>query len=73
MLSSSAYDSLRGILQLPCGRTLQDYTHYIKAGVGIQSEVTAKVIKEPKIDGCEEYQKYVGVVFDEMKIKGNRL
>ena len=69
MLSSSAYDSLRGILQLPCGRTLQDYTHYIKAGVGIQSEVTAQLMKEAKIDGCEEYQKYVGVVFDEMKIK----
>ena len=73
MLSSSAYDSLRGILQLPCGRTLQDYTHYIKAGVGIQSEVTAQLMKEAKIDGCEEYQKYVGVVFDEMKIRGNRL
>ena len=44
-------------------------THYIKAGVGIQSEVTAELMEEVKIDECEEYQKYVGVVFDEMKIK----
>ena len=35
MMSSSAYDSLRGILTLPCGQTLQDYTRFIKAGVGI--------------------------------------
>ena len=30
MLSSAAYDSLRGILRLPCGRTLQDYTRSVE-------------------------------------------
>lgn len=69
MMSSSAYDVLRGILTLPCGRTLQDYTHYIKAGVGIQTEVTKQLMSETKIDTLQDWQKYVSVVFDEVKIK----
>ena len=39
MLSGTAYDTLRKTLVLPCGRTLQDYTHFIKEGTGIQPEV----------------------------------
>ena len=54
MKSSSAYDALRGILILPCGRTLQDYTHFIKAGVGIQTEVTKQLMAEAKIDTLED-------------------
>ena len=69
MMSSSAYDALRGILTLPCGRTLQDYTHFIKAGVGIQTEVTEQLMTEAKIDTLQDSRKYVAVVFDEMKIK----
>lgn len=69
MLSSSGYDALRGVLQLPCGRTLQDYTHWVKADCGIQSDVTDQLMKEVNIDSLEEWQKYVAVVFDEMKIK----
>ena len=68
MISSAAYDALRDILTLPCGRTLQDYTHYIKAGVGIQATVTDQLMKEAQIELLEEWQKYVAV-FDEMKIK----
>ena len=51
---------------MPCGRTLQDYTHFIKAGVGIQADVT---MPEAKIDTLQDNQKYVEVVFDEVKIK----
>ena len=69
MLSSSAYEALRRILILPCGRTLQDYTHFIKSGVGIQVEVTRQLLKEVKMDTLEDYQKYIGIVFDEMKVK----
>lgn len=68
MLSSSAYEALRGILTLPCGCTLQYYTHFIKAGVGVQPEVTNQLVKEANVQ--EEYQQYVAIVFDEMKIKG---
>ena len=67
MISSSAYEALRGILTLPCGRTLQDYTHFIKAGVGVQPEVTNQLLKEANVK--QEYQAYVAVMFDEMKIK----
>ena len=70
MLSTSAYESLRGILQLPCGRTLQDYTRWVKGDCGVQPEVTEHELQdEAKIDSLEEWQKYVAVLFDEMKIK----
>ena len=58
-----------GILQLPCERTLQDYTRWIKADCGVQPEVTEQLLKETNLDSLEEWQKYVAVVFDEMKIK----
>ena len=69
MMSSAAYDALRGVLTLPCGRTLQDYTRWIQAGVGIQPEVTEQLMKEAKIDSLQEWKKYVAVVFDEVKVK----
>lgn len=50
MISSSAYNALRGILTLPGGRTLQDYTHFIQAGVGIQMEVTKQLMTKAKVD-----------------------
>lgn len=69
MLSSRAYDAVRNVLSLPSGRTLQDYTHFIQAGVGIQTEVTDQLLSNVKMSGLEDYQKYVSVVFDEVKIK----
>ena len=69
MISSTAYDTLRGILVLPCGRTLQDYTHVIKAGVGVQADVTKQLLSMSKMDTLEDYQKYMTLVFDEMNIK----
>lgn len=69
MLSASAYDACRGIITLPCGRTLQDYTHYIKPGVGIQPEVTQQLRKEVQMETLEDWKKYAAVIFDEMKIK----
>ena len=69
MISSSAYDALRGILTLPSGRTLQDYTHFIKAGIGIQTDVTKQLMCEAKIETLQDWQKYVAVVLDEVKIK----
>ena len=69
MTSSAAYDSLRGILKLPCGRTLRDYTRWIRAGVGLQTEVMEQLRNEVEINSMQEWQKYVGVVFDEVKIK----
>ena len=50
MISSTAYDTLRRILVLPCGRKLQDYTHFIEAGVGIQTDVTKQLLSAAKMD-----------------------
>ena len=67
MLSGSAYDALRRVLILPSDRTLRDYMHYIKAGV--QVDVINQLMSEANIDSLEDWQKYVALVFDEVKIK----
>ena len=69
MLSGSAYDTLRNVLVLPTDRTLRDYTHFIKSGTGIQVKVTQQLINEANVDDLEDWQKFVGIIFDEMKIK----
>lgn len=71
MISSAGYHAMRssGFINLPSERTLRDYTHLIKAATGIQPEVSEQLRKEAKMDDLEEWQKYVAVVFDEVKIK----
>ena len=69
MLSSSAYDSLRHVLVLPSDRTLRDYTHYIKAGIGVQVDVMKQLMSEANINSLEDWQTYVALVFNEVKIK----
>ena len=69
MLSGTAYDTLRKTLVLPCGLTLQDYTHFNKEDTGIQPEVTQQLLQAMKFDTLEDHQKYVSIVSDEMKIK----
>ena len=69
MLSSSCYNSFRssGVVRLPSDRTLRDYTHVIKAQSGFQREVDEQLAKEANINN--EHQKYVALVFDEVKVK----
>ncbi len=69
MLSSRGYDAVRNVLNLPSGRTLQDYTHFIQAGTGIQAEVTQQLLSTVKMDTLKDHEKYISVVFDEVKIK----
>ena len=66
--SSSAYRAMRdtGFITLPSTRTLRDYTHVFKAQTGIQPEVNDQIVK---LDTLQEWQKYVCVMFDEVKIK----
>jgi len=73
MLSTTAYDTLRRLLVLPCGRTLRDYTHYTQAGFGVQAEVTKQLMEAANMKSLEEHQKYVAVIFDEMRIKDGLL
>lgn len=71
MLSSSTYNSLRsaGVLHLPSERTLRDYTNIIKSKPGFQREVDEQLAKEAKVQESPDHQKYVAVIFDEVKIK----
>ena len=39
---------------LPCDRTLQDYTHFINAGVGVQTEVMKQLIYEAIIGTLQD-------------------
>ena len=66
--SSGAYELLRDseCVSLPSQRTLHDYTHYVKATAGFSDEELARAAK---ITSCEDFQKYVVMLMDEMYVK----
>jgi hypothetical protein len=70
-ISSAGYHALRGsgLITLPSERTLRDYSHYVRAGVGFIPEVDVQLIKEADIVG--EKDRYVVLAWDEMKIQEN--
>ena len=67
----SAYEEIRNsnILTLPITRTLRDYTNFIKPESGFRN----KVIDEFKTMTKDYFdiQRYIVLLFDEMKIKSN--
>ncbi|CAC5408448.1 THAP9 [Mytilus coruscus] len=70
--STSTYDSLRhsGFIKLPSERLLYDYTHVIKQGVGFKAELIDMLTEEMEAKGAtEEWQQYVGLLQDEIKVK----
>ena len=69
--SSGAYELLResGCVSLPSQRTLRDYTHYVKATVGFSDEVDMQLSHAAKLDTCEDFQRLVIMLMDEMYIK----
>ena len=71
LLSSAAYHCLRssGFVNLPSERTLLDYTHFFKSKPGFQIEVEQMLMKEIRVDTMSDYEKFVFLIFDEMKIK----
>ena len=70
-ISAAAYHALRSLfLVLPSERTLRDYSHFMKPGVGfLFPEVSAQMIKEANIQ--EDKDRHVILTWDEMKIKGD--
>ena len=70
-LSSSAYEMVResGIIKLPSQRTLRDYTHHTKAIVGFSKEVDSQIVAATNLHTCEEREKYVLLIMDEMHIR----
>ncbi|XP_033739584.1 uncharacterized protein LOC117326894 [Pecten maximus] len=73
--SAKAYEAMRdgGFINLPSARTLFDYSHYTKSTIGYSTDVV-KVLKEEAskrnmYSEDESWRGYVGVLFDELKIK----
>ena len=71
LMSNRAYGAFRssGLLKLPSERTLRDYSNWMKAKPGFQPEVDKQLLEESELINKVDYQKYVCVVFDEVKIK----
>ena len=69
--SSSTYEELRksNVLVLPSQRTLRDYRNWIKPKTGFNENVILDLIKIT--DSFFDVQRYVVLLFDEMKIKSN--
>ena len=68
--SNKAYDVLRESgIALPSQRTLRDYTHSCKAATGFSKHVDQQLVLASRILSCEEWQKYVVVLVDEMYIR----
>lgn len=59
------------MLHLPSQRTLRDYTHVVNNRTGFSKEVDLMLMKHAKIESCQDYEKYVSVIFDEMHIKAD--
>lgn len=71
LLSSASYHALRSskLVTLPSERTLRDYTHIVKAKTGFSAEIDAQLCREANMDSISDHEKYVCLVFDEVKIK----
>ena len=71
LISSASYSALRlsNLLVLPSERTLRDYTHFLKSKPGFNPRIDEQLHREANIDSIAEFQKYVCLVFDEVKVK----
>ena len=71
--STSAFTAMRnsGFLKLPSERTLRDYTHWTKMTSGFQPSSFERLLVEAKYDDLEEWQKFVVLLHDEIKIKSD--
>ena len=68
MKSSSSYEDLRTVLNLPSVRTLFDYSHYFDAKEGIQYDIIGEIAE--KFEKFEQdHEKYVALMFDEINVK----
>lgn len=69
--SSGAYDVMRktGCIALPSDRTLRDYTHYVTTKVGFSLEVDLQLARAAKLSTCQDYEKCVVMLIDEVYLK----
>jgi len=57
-----------GVVKLPSQRKLNDYTFYTKATCGFSDGVNQQLMETAKLDTCEEKDKYIFLITDEMQI-----
>ena len=69
--SQGAYETLRQTqcIKLPSQRTLRDYTHHLKPAPGYSAGVDAQLSSTAKLDKCEERDRCVLILLDEMYVK----
>ena len=71
--STAAYDAMReiGFIHLPSKRTLFNYSNFIKDTCGLSNEALKHLKSEAVKKGLleKDYLTYVGILFDEVKIK----
>ena len=48
---------------------MYDYTHYFKLKTGFQDEVISQLVEEIEKLNVKEFQKFVGLLVDKMKVK----
>ena len=70
-LSQKAHDTLKQTkcIFLPSKRTLRDFTHCIKPNFGFSNEVDLQLVRTSNINGCDERDKQVLLLIDEMHVK----
>ena len=70
-LSQGAYETLRksNCITLPSQRTLRDYTHHYKPGTGFSAAVDTQLYNAARLDVCEERDKCIILLLDEMYVK----
>ena len=69
LMSGRTYNALRSTLVLPSERTLRDYTHCFDCKPGFDHELDKQLMKEAQVDTILDFQKYVCLVFDEVRVK----
>ena len=57
------------MLVLPSERTLRDYTHWINPDPGFTEAVDKQLMDEAQIQTLPDFQKFVCLLFDEVRIK----
>ncbi len=70
--SSGAYETLRksGVIDLPSGRTLRDYRHFVPAAVGYSAGIDRQLLQRvTQTKPSPSLAKYVSLLIDEMHIK----
>ena len=58
-----------GFVKLPSERTLWDYSNFFQSKAGFQHEVNKQLMKEAKLEECDDLQRHVVLILDEMKMK----